>query len=83
MRIDAFNHFYPAGYYKQMEEVGSDLKDMFRRARAVKSIHDLDTRLQDRRAVSRLRADSVSAGSNARHGEQGRARGRPGACQDR
>jgi uncharacterized protein len=46
MRIDAFNHFYPAGYYKKMEEVGSDLKDMFRRARAVKSIHDLETRLR-------------------------------------
>jgi aminocarboxymuconate-semialdehyde decarboxylase len=45
-RIDAFNHFYPAGYYKKMEEVGSDLKDMFRRARAVKSIHDLETRLR-------------------------------------
>lgn len=46
MRIDAFNHFYPAKYYQKMEEVGSDLKDMFRRARAVKSIHDLDTRLR-------------------------------------
>jgi len=44
MRIDAFNHFYPHGYYLKMEEVGSDLKDMFRRARAVKSIYDLDTR---------------------------------------
>jgi aminocarboxymuconate-semialdehyde decarboxylase len=46
MRIDAFNHFYPAGYYKKMEEVGSGLKDLFRRARAVQSIHDLDTRLR-------------------------------------
>ena len=46
MRIDAFNHFYPAAYYKKMEEVGSDLKDMFRRARAVQSIHDLDTRIR-------------------------------------
>ena len=46
MRIDAFNHFYPAGYYKKMEEVGSDLRDIARRARAVKSIHDLDTRLK-------------------------------------
>src|SRR5262245_27472346 len=46
MRIDAFNHFYPAPYYKKMEEVGSDLKDMFRRARAVKAIYDLDTRLR-------------------------------------
>jgi predicted TIM-barrel fold metal-dependent hydrolase len=46
MRIDAFNHFYPAAYYKKMEEVGSDLKDMFRRARAVKSIYDLETRLR-------------------------------------
>ncbi len=46
LRVDAFNHFYPASYYKKMEEVGSDLKDMFRRARAVKSIHDLETRLK-------------------------------------
>ncbi len=46
MRIDAYNHFYPAKYYTKMEEVGSDLKDMFRRARAVKSIYDLDTRFR-------------------------------------
>jgi aminocarboxymuconate-semialdehyde decarboxylase len=46
MRIDAFNHFFPAGYYKKMEEVAGDLKDMFRRTRAVQSIHDLDTRLR-------------------------------------
>jgi predicted TIM-barrel fold metal-dependent hydrolase len=46
MRIDAFNHFYPAPYYKKMEEVGSDLKDMFRRARAVPSIHNLDVRFK-------------------------------------
>jgi len=45
-RIDAFNHFFPAGYYKKMEEIAGDLKDMFRRTRAVKSIHDLDTRLR-------------------------------------
>jgi len=45
-RIDAFNHFFPAGYYKKMEEIAGDLKDMFRRTRAVKSIHDLDTRLK-------------------------------------
>ena len=44
MRIDAFTHFYPPKYYKRMEEVGVGLKDMFRRARAVQSIHDLDTR---------------------------------------
>ena len=46
MRIDAFTHFYPAKYYQRMEEVGIGLKDMFRRARAVQSIHDLDTRLR-------------------------------------
>jgi uncharacterized protein len=46
MRIDAFNHFYPASYYKKMEEVGGDLKDMFRRARAVPSIHNLDVRFK-------------------------------------
>ncbi|MGH6814755.1 MAG: amidohydrolase family protein, partial [Hyphomicrobiaceae bacterium] len=46
MRLDAFNHFYPPRYYKRMEEVGGDLKDMFRRARAVPSIHDLDTRFR-------------------------------------
>jgi len=46
MRIDAFNHFFPAGYFKKMTEVGSDLKDIASRARAIKSIHDLDTRLR-------------------------------------
>jgi uncharacterized protein len=46
MRIDAFTHFYPPRYYRRMEEVGVGLKDMFRRARAVQSIHDLDTRLR-------------------------------------
>ena len=46
MRIDAFTHFYPARYYRRMEEIGVGLKDMFRRARAVQSIHDLDTRLR-------------------------------------
>ena len=45
MRIDAFTHFYPARYYRRMEEVGAGLKDMFRRARVIPSIHDLDTRL--------------------------------------
>jgi len=46
MRIDAFNHFYPAKYYTKMQEVAGDLKDMFRRARAVKAIHDLDERFR-------------------------------------
>jgi len=46
LRIDAYNHFFPAGYYKKMEEVAGDLKDMFRRTRSVQSIHDLDTRLR-------------------------------------
>jgi uncharacterized protein len=46
LRVDAFNHFYPAGYFKRMAEVGSDLKDIASRARAIKSIHDLDTRLK-------------------------------------
>jgi len=46
MRIDAFTHFYPARYYRRMEEVGAGLKDMFRRARAVQAIHNLDARLR-------------------------------------
>jgi aminocarboxymuconate-semialdehyde decarboxylase len=46
MRIDAFNHFYPAKYYARMEEVAGGLKDMFRRARAVQAIHDLDARFR-------------------------------------
>jgi aminocarboxymuconate-semialdehyde decarboxylase len=45
-RIDAFNHFFPAGYFKRMEEVGGDLKDIYRRARNIKSIHDVETRLK-------------------------------------
>jgi aminocarboxymuconate-semialdehyde decarboxylase len=46
MRIDAFNHFYPQRYFQKMEEVAGDLKDMFRRARAIKCIHDLDERFR-------------------------------------
>lgn len=46
MRIDAFNHFYPAVYFAKMEEVAGDLRDMFRRARAVRCIHDLDARFR-------------------------------------
>lgn len=46
MRIDAFNHFYPAAYFAKMEEVAGDLKDMFRRARAITCIHDLDARFR-------------------------------------
>ena len=46
MRIDAFNHFFPQRYFQKMEEVAGDLKDMFRRTRAIKSIHDLDERFR-------------------------------------
>lgn len=46
MRIDAFNHFFPRRYYEKMGEVGAGLKDMFRRARAVPCIHDLDERFR-------------------------------------
>jgi aminocarboxymuconate-semialdehyde decarboxylase len=46
MRIDAFNHFFPERYFQKMEEVAGDLKDMFRRTRAIKSIHDLDERFR-------------------------------------
>jgi aminocarboxymuconate-semialdehyde decarboxylase len=46
MRIDAFNHFFPERYFKKMEEVAGDLQDMFRRTRAIKSIHDLDERFR-------------------------------------
>jgi uncharacterized protein len=46
MRIDAFNHFFPQRYFQKMEEVAGDLQDMFRRTRAIKSIHDLDERFR-------------------------------------
>jgi aminocarboxymuconate-semialdehyde decarboxylase len=46
MRIDAYNHFYPARYYQKMAEIGENLKDMFRRARAIQSAHDLDVRFR-------------------------------------
>jgi predicted TIM-barrel fold metal-dependent hydrolase len=46
MRIDAFNHFYPPRYFEKMGEVAGDLKDMFRRARAIPCIHDLDERFR-------------------------------------
>ena len=46
MRIDAFNHFYPKPYFDKMGKVAGDQKDMFRRARAIPAIHDLDERLR-------------------------------------
>jgi aminocarboxymuconate-semialdehyde decarboxylase len=46
MRIDAFNHFFPAKYFARMEKVGAGLKDMFGRTRAIASIHDLDARFR-------------------------------------
>src|SRR5262245_2200114 len=45
-RIDAFNHFFPEAYFKKMEEVASDLKDIYGRVRNIKSIHDVETRLK-------------------------------------
>src|SRR3712207_4178817 len=42
MRIDAFNHFYPQRYFAKMEEVAGGMGDMFRRARAIPCVHDLD-----------------------------------------
>jgi predicted TIM-barrel fold metal-dependent hydrolase len=46
MRIDAFNHFYPKPYFDKMAEVARDQKDMFRRARAIRAIYDLDERFR-------------------------------------
>jgi len=46
MRIDAYNHFFPKKYYEKMGEVGSGLKDMFNRTRAIPCIHDLDERFR-------------------------------------
>ena len=45
-RIDAFTHFYPKRYFDLMAEVAGDMGDMFRRARAIPSIHDLDERFR-------------------------------------
>ena len=46
MRVDAFTHFYPRAYFDLMGEVAGNLKDMFRRARAIPAIFDLDERLR-------------------------------------
>jgi aminocarboxymuconate-semialdehyde decarboxylase len=46
MRIDAFTHFYPKRYFELMGEVAGNMGDMFRRARAIRSIHDLDERFR-------------------------------------
>jgi len=46
MRIDAFTHFFPKRYFDLMGEVAGNMGDMFRRARAIPSIHDLDERFR-------------------------------------
>ncbi len=46
MRVDAYTHFYPKNYYELMDKAAGNLKDMFRRARSVPCIHDLDERFR-------------------------------------
>jgi predicted TIM-barrel fold metal-dependent hydrolase len=46
MKIDAFTHFFPKGYWERMLRVLPDGRDMHKRVRAIPSIADLDARFR-------------------------------------
>jgi len=45
-KLDAFNHFFPAPFYKRMLELAGAQKDMGKRVRGIREIHDLDARFR-------------------------------------
>lgn len=51
--IDAFNHFFPAGVWSRMQEIGG--KDIAKRMQGIRAIYDLDERI---RLVERFQADN-------------------------
>ncbi|HMD36577.1 MAG TPA: amidohydrolase family protein [Vicinamibacterales bacterium] len=45
-KLDAFNHFFPAPFYKKMLELAGTQKDMGKRVRGIQNLHDLESRLR-------------------------------------
>jgi aminocarboxymuconate-semialdehyde decarboxylase len=46
MKLDIFNHIFPAAYYKRMLEIAPRGKDMHKRVREIPCIVDLDERFR-------------------------------------
>src|SRR5258707_14272338 len=46
MKLDIFNHIFPARFYDRMLEVAPDGRDMHKRVRAIPSIVDLSARFR-------------------------------------
>jgi aminocarboxymuconate-semialdehyde decarboxylase len=46
LKVDIFNHFFPAGFFDKMIEVAGDHQDMGKRVRNIPCIHDLDERFR-------------------------------------
>jgi len=44
MRVDAYTHFFPKKFFDRFMEVAADYKDMGKRVRAIRALHDLDHR---------------------------------------
>ena len=45
-KLDVFNHFFPAQYYRKMVEIAPGHKDMGKRTRSVPLLHDLEGRFR-------------------------------------
>jgi uncharacterized protein len=45
-KLDCFNHFFPAPFYKKMLELAGGQKDMGKRVRGVRELYDLDARFR-------------------------------------
>ena len=60
--IDAFCHFFPASLFEQMSQTAGGTRDIGKRMQGVRTIYDLDARLQDDGRVRRLLARSSRSG---------------------
>ena len=54
--IDAFCHFFPQSLFEKMSQTSGGTKDIGKRMQGVRTIWDLDARLQDDGRVRRLLA---------------------------
>ena len=46
MKIDIFNHIFPASYFEKILEVAGNYKDMGKRVREIPALHDLEARFR-------------------------------------
>ena len=56
MKIDLFNHFFPQRYFQQFIDTGG-IRDIGKRVRNIRAIHDLEFRFQ---VMDEIRANQAT-----------------------